>query len=540
MAFAALTKKRCRAYTINMTNTKTAFTILLSCVIFPGLVSAQHLGSAAADLGLTADTYKASPIPVPKAEPPVSVPDEFSGPEQSSYAGTAVTLWNALGTQIADLGLLPGTGAPSFEEISERVMKLSKSQAFPARRAGQPSLFTDPGFIREFEQATGARFSSGNYTRFLIDGPDSFEAKDALIRSAEKSLLISSWAFYDDTTGYETARMLINKHRDGVDVKVMVDEIVSASHGKKVLKMMEDAGVPVLRHSDLERSGDIWHVKVMIADDQYAIAGGMNFGDVYSHRAGTILWRDTDVLYSGPSVLETKKLIGGAWNRQVRSQKLGYKTVNTGISRSPGYKSGDSRVAVVLQNPPKTSPILTSIVKAMYGATRNINIENAYFVAIPAVTEAVLDARARGVEVNILTNSEESIDSEGKPIVDEMAKCLIPLKMAGVNIYLKQGELQTLHSKFITVDGLFADIGSYNLHPRGERIDTEVNVNILGADAVAELDAAFARDIAAAKEIRSARELETKPGLLSQIVSTFFYAQLEYQAPGTDGLIQDR
>jgi len=468
-------------------------------------------------------------------EPTKAAPQDFSGPEPVSYAGTAVTLWHALGTQIADLGWIPGTGAPSFEEVSVRVIKASKSANFPARKAGQPSLFTDAGFIAEFEQATGAKFASGNYTRFLIDGEQSFAAKDAMIKGAKKSLLVSSWAFYDDTTGYEAARMLIAKHKEGVQVQVMIDDTVASSHGKKVVKMMQDAGVEVLRHTDLDRSGDIWHVKVMIADDKYAIAGGMNFGDVYSHKAGTVLWRDTDVLFSGPAVAEAKALIGNEWNKQVSSRKLSYKSVDVRGPQGADYDGGNSRVAVVLQNPPKTSPILTSIIKAMYGATRNINIENAYFVAIPAVTQAVLEARARGIEVNILTNSKESIDSEGKPIVDAMAKCLIPLQQAGVNIYLKQGNAQTLHSKFMTVDGEFADIGSYNLHPRGERIDTEVNVNILDRATVAQLDAAYAKDLAAAKKVTDPKQLESKPGLVSQIMSTFFYAQLD-QSTGITGI----
>ena len=507
-----------------MTNKKLAIALLVSCVALPSLAGAQSsLDELREAAGADAAAVAA---PAPTFEPSGQ---GFDGPEPVSYAGTAVTLWHALGTQIADLGWLPGTGAPSFEEISKRVINASKSRTYPARQAGQPSLFTDPGFIAEFEQATGARFSQGNYTRFLINGEASFEVKDSLIKNARKSLLISSWAFYDDKTGYEAAQMLIAKHKEGVDVKVMIDGIVSSSHGKKVVKLMKDAGVTVLEHSDLDRSGDIWHVKVMIADDKYAVAGGMNFGDVYSHKAGSILWRDTDVLISGPGVIEAKKLLGGEWNSQVSARKLGYKSIDVRGPQNADFDGGASRVAVVLQNPPKTSPILTSIVKAMYGATRNINIENAYFVAIPAVTQAVLEARARGVEVNILTNSKESIDSEGKPIVDAMAKCLIPLKQAGVNIYLKQGNMQTLHSKFMTVDGEFADIGSYNLHPRGERIDSEVNVNILDRQAVAQLDAAYARDLAAAKKVVNVKELETKPGLVSQIMSQFFYAQLSQQ-----------
>jgi len=514
-----------------MTNKKLAIALLVSCVMLPSFSAAQSGGSSMDELAAAAGISAGeNPFTAPAPQAARAGAQEFSGPEPVSYAGTALTLWHALGTQISDLGWFPGTGAPSFEAISERVIKASKSAVYPARQAGQPSLFTDAGFIAEFEQATGARFSSGNYTRFLIDGEQSFEAKDSLIKNAKKSLLISSWAFYDDTTGYEAAQMLIAKQKEGVDVKVMIDDTVASSHGKKVVKMMKDAGISIVRHTDLDRSGDIWHVKVLIADDKYAIAGGMNFGDVYSHKAGTVLWRDTDVMFSGPAVIEAKKLLGSVWNKQVEARKLGYKSVDTRGAQNEDFQGGASRVAVVLQNPPATSPILTSIVKAMYGATRNINIENAYFVAIPAVTQAVLEARARGVNVTILTNSKESIDSEGKPIVDAMASCLIPLQQAGVNIYLKKGAMQTLHSKFMSVDGEFADIGSYNLHPRGERIDTEVNVNILDRASVAQLDAAFARDLAAAQKITEAKQLESKPGLVSQIMSHFFYAQLS-QSP---------
>jgi len=525
-----------------MTNKKLALSILVSCVMLPGFSAAQNArqadilerysGSAAA-FGANIDAVKASPIPNPKAEP-VGVPQEFSGAEPVSYSGTAVTLWYALGAQITDNA--PWTNTPAFEAISDRVMAASKSKAFPARPAGQPSLFTEEGFIREFEQVTGARFTANNSARFLINGPASFEVKDALIRSAKKSLLVSSWAFYDDTTGYQAARMLIAKKTEGLDVKVMVDKKVKVGHGKKVVEMMKKAGIEVLEVQE-SRANDIWHVKVLIADDQYAVAGGQNFGDVYSHKGGTILWRDTDVVFSGPAVLDAKRLLASTWNQY--ANKNGFKTIDARNTAGLPYEGGNARVAVVMQNPPQSSPILVSIIKAMYAATKRINIENAYFVSLPVVTQAVLDARARGVEVNILTNSKESIDPEGVVIVEAMYKCLIPLAEAGANIHLYNGWRSpgdTLHSKFMTVDGEFADIGSYNLHPRGERYDTEVNVNVLDRASVAQLDAAFAKDLQNSRKVKTAADLDGKPTFMGTVANNYFYAQLSAPAGVPAGL----
>ncbi len=529
-----------------MTNTKLALAVLVSCVMLPGASQAQNFrqagileryGASLSGLGAAAPLTKASPIPDPKAQA-VGVPPQFSGAEPVSYSGTAVTLWYALGAQITDNA--PWSDTPTFEAVSDRVMRAARSQAFPARAAGQPSLFTEPGFISEYERAIGSRFSSGNSARFLINGPASFEAKDALIRSARKSLLVSSWAFYDDTTGYQAAQMLIAKKREGVDVKVMIDKKVKVGHGKKVVQMMKDAGIEVMEIKE-SRANDIWHVKVLIADDQYAIVGGQNFGDVYSHKAGSILWRDTDVIYSGPAVIDTRNLLAGVWNTY--ASRNGFKTIDARSSAGMPFESGDARVAPILQNPPKDSSILISIVKAMYAATKRINIENAYFVSLPVVTQAVLDARARGVEVNIITNSKESIDPEGVVIVEAMYKCLVPLAEAGANIYLYNGFRSpgdTLHSKFMTVDGEFANIGSYNLHPRGERYDTEVNAAILDRASVAQLDAAFARDAQNSRRVRSAADLDGKPSLLGSAANNFFYAQLEHQAPGAQGLLDQR
>ena len=276
----------------------------------------------------------------------------------------------------------------------------------------------------------------------------------------------------------------------------------------------------MLRYEDIGRKHDYLHVKLLIVDGEYAVTGGMNYADPYSHKdpAG-LKWRDTDVLYTGPAVTDSVKIFAEMWNAQVKEPGK-----QVAMPQTPAAGAGTARISAVMQNPPgRTSPILNGIIKAMYGATRRINIENAYIVAIPAVTLAIADAAARGVEVNVLTNSKESIDSDGKSFADSILKSAKVFAEAGANVYVKQGE--TLHSKFMTVDGVFCSVGSYNLHPRSERYDTEFNVNIIDPVSVARIDEAFANDIAAAKKV-TAQDLSGKPGWLSRIMEKYFFSQL--------------
>ena len=119
---------------------------------------------------------------------------------------------------------------------------------------------------------------------------------------------------------------------------------------------------------------------------------------------------------------------------------------------------------------------------------------------------ALLDARARGVEVNILSNSLETI---GDKMMSAMILGSFPeLVKAGANIYLKEGGLPNrLHSKFFTVDGSYGTIGSFNLQPRSIRYVMEITLNFSDRQAVSELDAAFKKDIAAAKKANKVKDL---------------------------------
>jgi len=85
---------------------------------------------------------------------------------------------------------------------------------------------------------------------------------------AEKFVLVQAYSF----TSKPIAEALVNAHRRGVKVEVLLDK--SQRHGKgSKLKLLVDAGIPV----SIDTKHSIAHNKVMIIDGVTVMTGSFNF-----------------------------------------------------------------------------------------------------------------------------------------------------------------------------------------------------------------------------------------------------------------------
>ncbi len=422
--------------------------------------------------------------------------------------------------QLEGTGLVEGTeGFEAWEAMSRRHIALVTRSAFAPPAAGGPSLLAEPGFLAELEALAGVPFRPGNEVSPLVDGPASFAERERLISAARESVHLMVWGWYDDLTGGRTADLLIAGKRKGLDVKVMVDGNISNFIGMASLKAMEEAGIEVARFSDPARAYDGMHAKLLVVDGEYAVTGGMNVGDKYSHMdPAAHKWRDTDAVFSGPAAGEAARVFAENWNEQAAVH---------GLSRLPEPKSlpaekGQARAALVYQRADREPAIYLSLLKAMYGASSRINIENAYFVTIPSLRTALTDALARGVKVTILSNSASS---NNEPILTGiMMESLAEMAEAGADVYVREGE--TLHSKFMTVDGEFATVGSYNFHPKSIRHEREITLHVADRDFAASLEGVFLTDLGSARRITDAAELGDYRSPLNFIARRYMFSQL--------------
>lgn len=418
----------------------------------------------------------------------------------------------------------------SLLKASQQIRDAARKSSLPPAKTGDPSLLTNPEFIRELEVVAGSQFKRSQNVRLLVDGPQSFAAREKLIKEAKKSIYIKTWAMEDDVTGWTFAKMLLEKHKAGVDVRVIVDN-KTARQGiyGKVPTWLEQQGVPTIRWKDPSAPMYAFHKKMLITDNENVLGGGMNFGDAYSHMGpeATPKWRDTDFMATGNAAVDAAVNFKNEWNSQVDKNQLSLSKINeVPTAPSSGRSRNDDPLIMVVDqvpNPQVKDQILTSIIKAIEGATKEINIENAYFIESPPMQQSLLRALKRGVKVNILTNSMSSIDVPiiAKPILDALPIFL----RNGANIYLKKGA--TLHSKFMTVDGVASWVMSYNHHPQSMRIQGEDAFVILDTGFTSTLANQFVKDTQTiAEHITDVKALEPPRTILDVVLQRYFFDQL--------------
>lgn len=336
--------------------------------------------------------------------------------------------------------------------------------------------------------------------RLLVNGPASFKLRQELFDRVQNSIDIISWAIYDDVTGNWLLEQIkkIQAAKPGVQIRIIVDGQTAARPGyHDIVDKISALGVPTIKWTNPSAPYAGMHRKMMVVDHRELIAGGMNFGDDYSHmNPNGEKWRDTDLYLKGDIAEKIgQKFFDETWDAAVQSMKLNFAlSPKRSTPAANSTAQNQKQVALLVQNPiqfPNGSPIFAAMMNELENAKQSVDIENAYIVAIPAMVEAVKEATARGVRVRIFTNSDQSVDE--KEIGNAMRISALKLLGAGAEVYLRKGS--TLHSKIMVVDNQRAYVMSYNIHPRSEKMENEMAFLVNDATIAQNLDSVFTNDV---------------------------------------------
>ncbi|MEE4264380.1 MAG: phosphatidylserine/phosphatidylglycerophosphate/cardiolipin synthase family protein, partial [Desulfobacteraceae bacterium] len=325
--------------------------------------------------------------------------------------------------------------------------------------------------------------------------------------------------------GLQTQWMYFDLKQHGIEVQ---------GYESLYLEWINEVPIPFLSPAkDPEAPNHRYHEKMWIVDGETdrgaAVLGGLNIANEYFRVDPSDpdhFWRDQDVIVKGTIVadmvtafdrnfdhfLKIKKSRGALntdfyWEStrkfldEFGKLTVSYTTRPDLVERVKSmaqmkptlhYTKARSRF---FHNRPRLgeSYIQQAYRKLFDNAEREIIICNAYFIPSADFIEAVKDALSRGVRVIILTNSPETNDLPELTMVGRSYyKAILSINedaetnKSGGNVQIwewygwrydqAQQTEGTIHAKYAVFDRRFGLVGSYNLDPRSEKLNSETAV----------------------------------------------------------------
>lgn len=335
--------------------------------------------------------------------------------------------------------------------------------------------------------------SDGNGIALYTDGDAAFTAFLAAIDEARERVWLETYIFEPDRLGRRVLEALTRAAERGCDVALLFDAFGSPRLQKADTKALEEAGGAVRAFNPLlgRRDLPLWmrdHRKILIADD-VGFSGGMNISEDYAGpRLGNGRFRDTMARVTGPAVHDLARVFANSWRVAGGERKR--------TLRVPPPMEGGT-VLQVLSSSARSERrhIQRAIRQSLTRSLLRCWATTPYFVPPRGLVRGLIGAARRGVDVRILTAGISDV-----PLVRRASQHLYGrLLKGGVRVYEMFGA--TLHAKTVTIDGVYASVGSFNLDHWSWRRMLEVNVAAVDREVAKALERQFEQDLEEAREV---------------------------------------
>ncbi|MGN6519592.1 MAG: phospholipase D-like domain-containing protein [Dokdonella sp.] len=351
----------------------------------------------------------------------------------------------------------------------------------------------DATFERVVGSLLGPPIVQGNHVETLVNGDEIFPSMLEAIRSAEHTIDFETYIYWSCETGRSFANAIAERAKAGVQAHVLLDWVGSQSMDDDALALMRDAGARVeiyhpLRWYTLARLNNRTHRKLLVVDGRIGFTGGVGIADEWTgHAQDPSHWRDTHFRVEGPVVAQMQAAFEDNWIK-----------VTGEVNHEPHYfpaiepRAGGVDAQMFLSSPAGGSENMEIMyLLAIAAAEHSILLEAAYFIPDDRTVEALLQARRRGVRVDVIVPGPVN---DAKVTRYASRNQWGMLLSAGVSIHEYQPTM--FHCKVLVVDGYFTSVGSTNFDERSFRLNDEASLNVFDPAFAARQAELFEQDLA--------------------------------------------
>lgn len=412
-----------------------------------------------------------------------------------------IVLYIFFGQNTRKMKLISGR---SLDQLSKRSMLEFVEQ----RNLRMPEYFSS--LVRLFTNQSLSLPFKDNAVEFYTDGYQFFPALLQAIKGATNHIHLDTYIIADDPLGRLVSDALIAKAREGVEVRLIYDDVGCWRVPERFFDRMRQAGVkvrsfmPVRFPAFTSKVNYRNHRKVCVIDGTQGFIGGMNIALRYVKglHDGTLPWRDTHMRLRGSVVYALQRAFLVDWyfvDRTLINDHRYYPPM-------PWHISNDSLAQVVTSSPIAQWPdIMQGYVRILLEAKRYVYMETPYFLPTEPVMFAMRTAALAGVDVRLLIPRRSDawlIQLASMSYVTETLE-------AGVKVRLYEKGFN--HSKLLVADDQISTCGSTNIDFRSFENNFEANVFFYDRQTALRIKDIYMRDEDCSINFSEARELHHRP-----------------------------
>lgn len=373
----------------------------------------------------------------------------------------------------------------SMDQLTKRSMLEFAEQQnlhIPENQLPLMRLFANQNFALPFKD---------NNVEIYTSGYEFFPALLADIARAVHHIHLSTYIIEDDPLGNLVADALIAKAREGVEVRLIYDDVGCWRVRDSFFERLRDNGLDV--HSFMPVKFPAFtskvnyrnHRKLCVVDGRVGFIGGMNIAMRYVKGTRRYAWRDTHLRIEGGGVYAIQRTFLVDWyfvDRTLLTKRLYYPDVSPTINN-------DCLMQVVTSSPVTPWPdIMQGYVRILLQAKYYVYMETPYFLPTEPILFAMRTAALGGVDVRLMI----PLHSDAKLVEWASRSYVLETIEAGVKIYFYEAGFN--HSKFLVSDDTVATCGSTNVDFRSFENNFEANAFFYGKEMALRLKTVFLDD----------------------------------------------
>lgn len=396
------------------------------------------------------------------------------------------------------LYLVFGQDVRRKRNVNRRTMGLLKKRQMTSFLAQKNLVlpFEHRKLMQLFVNQDSAMPFKDNDIDIFVSGKALFDDMMSAIMAARQHVHLETFIIEDDTLGNRVADVLVKKAREGVEVRLLYDDVGCWRVPSKFFQRMKNAGVDVrsslpVRMPFLTNKIDYRnHRKLCIIDGTTGYIGGMNIADRYISGANGQDWHDTHLRIKGNAVHGLQSAFLADWFFMDRKLITDHKYYPQPIEE---IENNCFVQVVTSSSASKWCNIMQGYVNILNNAKKYVYMETPYFLPTPSVLSAMQSAALSGVDVRIVVPEKSDnwlVDVASRSFYPEVLK-------AGVKVYKYTKGFN--HSKLLVCDDSLSTVGSTNIDARSFETNMEANAFIYDSDTAIRLRRVFENDLAESK-----------------------------------------